>query len=604
MPFDFIPGGRLPLTGGTLNLPLNGGLTITAYDGATTTLNYANDGMSPTPRHQELVFVTDRPFYGVTSFQNLAPLGYAAITARDENSRERCAWGFGNSLSSGNYQSASYWEGWNGYPVDVSQNPPSPLHMVQSGYNTLFNPATSTASTISGTVLTVGGSITGTFKANQVISGAGVTAGTYITSFWTGTGGAGTYNISAPHSIAVPQPINGQGEYASEVRLKFTDDGYLKLGRWQDHGVFGTQMTPDGRWDMIASVSGEAVLSLRNQNTAGYGAIRYLNDAGSEKLAAGVGNSASSRWAGLAYIAVAGNSDTLTVAQNATVRAKLMASGGLNIGSHTTDTSAGEIRLLNTGAFRIDGRVKFSAASDGNAVLQNDAGSGMTSLAFGGTTSSFPALLVNGANLQVKLADNSGYTALHCGGLQLNGGALSGCGDFTQSTGNLNLAAASIQNWSGRTRMNSASDGTVQVANNANTAGVTLDVATADTLKVKNKANNADGAVTASVLTLSKYAVSTTINTQTGASYTVVDTDTDIIANRAGTVTLTLPTASAYTGREIVVKTVTANTVVSNASNVVPANSTSAGTAILAATAGKFARLKSDGANWIIMDNN
>lgn len=93
-------------------------------------------------------------------------------------------------------------------------------------------------------------------------------------------------------------------------------------------------------------------------------------------------------------------------------------------------------------------------------------------------------------------------------------------------------------------------------------------------------------------------------NTQTGATYTVTDTDNWIIANRAGTITLTLPTASSYTGRAITVSTITANTVVSNASNVVPQAGGAAGTAILAATAGKWANLVSDGTNWQIMQSN
>jgi hypothetical protein len=87
----------------------------------------------------------------------------------------------------------------------------------------------------------------------------------------------------------------------------------------------------------------------------------------------------------------------------------------------------------------------------------------------------------------------------------------------------------------------------------------------------------------------------------TGATYTILGADTDIIANFAGTVTLTLPTASASTGRQLRVKTITNNTVVSASSNVVPIGSTSAGTAILAATIGKSALLESNGANWVVM---
>lgn len=88
------------------------------------------------------------------------------------------------------------------------------------------------------------------------------------------------------------------------------------------------------------------------------------------------------------------------------------------------------------------------------------------------------------------------------------------------------------------------------------------------------------------------------------ATYTVAAIDQAIIANRAGTITLTLPSASAYKGRWLTVRTIQAQTVVSNASNVVPLAGGGAGTAILSATAGKWARLLSDGTNWQIMEAN
>lgn len=86
------------------------------------------------------------------------------------------------------------------------------------------------------------------------------------------------------------------------------------------------------------------------------------------------------------------------------------------------------------------------------------------------------------------------------------------------------------------------------------------------------------------------------------ANFTVESTDYWLINNKVGSsCTVTLPAASANTGRQIVIKTLQAQTVVSASSNVVPLTGTTAGTAILAATAGKWATLVSDGANWVIM---
>ena len=91
--------------------------------------------------------------------------------------------------------------------------------------------------------------------------------------------------------------------------------------------------------------------------------------------------------------------------------------------------------------------------------------------------------------------------------------------------------------------------------------------------------------------------------TKTG-NFSLATNENYIICQGTATITVTLPTASAWTGREVTIKTIAAFTVVSASSNVVPATSATAGTAILAATAGKFATLVSDGTNWVIMASN
>jgi hypothetical protein len=91
---------------------------------------------------------------------------------------------------------------------------------------------------------------------------------------------------------------------------------------------------------------------------------------------------------------------------------------------------------------------------------------------------------------------------------------------------------------------------------------------------------------------------------------------TSFIANFAGTVTLGLRPANEVTytgsavftgvsttntGRWLYLKTITANAVVSSASDVVPIDSATPGTAILPATAGAWAMLQSNGTNWVVM---
>lgn len=88
----------------------------------------------------------------------------------------------------------------------------------------------------------------------------------------------------------------------------------------------------------------------------------------------------------------------------------------------------------------------------------------------------------------------------------------------------------------------------------------------------------------------------------------VLVTDKHIIANKAGTLTLTMLNAASYPGKEITIRTITANTVVSSSSagglGVVPRAGGAAGTAILAATAGAWVRLVSDGTNWQVMEGS
>jgi len=124
------------------------------------------------------------------------------------------------------------------------------------------------------------------------------------------------------------------------------------------------------------------------------------------------------------------------------------------------------------------------------------------------------------------------------------------------------------------------------------------------TLRVRLANDSADAPFSASNATFSGYISNTAPVTKT-ADFTWAATENWIIADKAaGTLTATLPAAASFTGRTLVIKTIQAQTVVSASSNVVPQVGGAAGTAILAATAGKWARLISDGSNWIVMESN
>ena len=88
--------------------------------------------------------------------------------------------------------------------------------------------------------------------------------------------------------------------------------------------------------------------------------------------------------------------------------------------------------------------------------------------------------------------------------------------------------------------------------------------------------------------------------TKTG-NFTLGVAENWIIINSPSIITVTLPAASSWTGREVSFKTVQSG-LISASSDVVPLVGGAAGTSILSAQAGRHATLVSDGSNWVIMN--
>ena len=86
------------------------------------------------------------------------------------------------------------------------------------------------------------------------------------------------------------------------------------------------------------------------------------------------------------------------------------------------------------------------------------------------------------------------------------------------------------------------------------------------------------------------------------ADFAVADNETFLVNNKSGSAcVVTLPAAASWTGRILVIKTIQAQAVNSASSNVIPANSNTAGTAIVTNTAGNWAMLVSNGTAWVVM---
>jgi len=85
------------------------------------------------------------------------------------------------------------------------------------------------------------------------------------------------------------------------------------------------------------------------------------------------------------------------------------------------------------------------------------------------------------------------------------------------------------------------------------------------------------------------------------ADFSVAATDLWLINNKSGsTCIVTLPTASAYSGRILHFQNYQSQALVSASSNVVPISGGAAGTSILVASSGDQATLVSDGTNWLM----
>jgi hypothetical protein len=103
-------------------------------------------------------------------------------------------------------------------------------------------------------------------------------------------------------------------------------------------------------------------------------------------------------------------------------------------------------------------------------------------------------------------------------------------------------------------------------------------------------------AITAAISGLSTIPVIKTANFTVGAG------EVWIINNKSGsTCTVTLPTASSYSGRVLTFQNYQAQFLVSASSNVVPLGGGAAGTAILENVAGNWATLVSNNTNWVMM---
>lgn len=104
-------------------------------------------------------------------------------------------------------------------------------HAIADGWTSTGD--TSFTGSISGTTLTVSAVTVGSVQVGEIISGTGVTAGTTVTQFGSGTGGVGTYNVSASQTVSsttITQPGRVLSKSSVFFRIGITSTNVTCLG--------------------------------------------------------------------------------------------------------------------------------------------------------------------------------------------------------------------------------------------------------------------------------------------------------------------------------------------------------------------------------------
>ena len=256
-----------------------------------------------------------------------------------------------------------------------------------------------------------------------------------------------------------------------------------------------------------------------------------------------------------------------------------------NSGTATNTPSAAN---LGTGELAInyaDGKLFYK---DGSAAIQvigwkttptTAGGTGLTSY----TVGDLP-YYASGSTLSKLGIGTSGYV------LQSNGSAPTWVAQSTLTVGNAT---------------NAVNVGTTDNTSSSSTYYPTLVSATSGNNPITTSSTKLSFVPNTGTLTATQFNglfVGSAPVTITASTYSVATTDVWIINNYAGTVTLTLPTASTYTGRIVNIQNYQAFTVVSASSNVVQINGASTTSAILNAIAGDRCTLVSNGTNWVMTD--
>lgn len=194
-----------------------------------------------------------------------------------------------------------------------------------------------------------------------------------------GSGTSATQLTLAPGSAAAPSLVSSTdqtGLYFTANQLNLATGGNL---RWSilSNGVF---QNPNGSSaaliDLNASSTVPTLVPNRNSTTTGWGAQASGN------------------------------------------------MSGIVAGAEIERITAAGVALTATLSYAWLNRSQILSPSDGTLVLENNAGTGFTELAFGGITAAFPAWARNSTALLAQLADGSAQAPIQAASIQFGAGAV------------------------------------------------------------------------------------------------------------------------------------------------------------------------------------
>jgi hypothetical protein len=393
-----------------------------------------------------------------------------------------------------------------------------------------------------------------------------------ITLTTTGTSGAATLIGS---TLNIPQYSGGGGGTGTVTSVGLTAPSIFNVG--------GSPVTTSGTLALTYSGTALPLLNGGTGATTADGALTNLGATAQGKLLFTITNSTSDK-----FIKV--NTDnTITLTNAADTRTAI----GAGVGTVTNVSGTGAISVINN---TTTPSISVATAAFGTAGIVTATGTQQ----FGGDKVFEGITQFNGravfkdytyqATRLAGLSSTDRFAAVTLGtGLTLSSGTLSATGGSGTVT---SVSAGSPANG-------------LSVETGTTTPVISMALAGASTIgAVSATTQTFGGAKTFANLVGFQKAIQRPVESVTVSSASITTSSTWIVVNYAGIVELTFPSAASSTGTEFHVKTITNNLVISKSSNVVPLAGGSATTAILSATAGKWATLVSDGTNWVIMQAN